>query len=332
MEHLYSFQRHFGRFSLPFVFSSFLLFFSSPLRFIPVGSAWLGAVHVCFQQGSVWYTMHKLCMAAVLPFFLLHAGFCFFLSFSLHVHALPPLLTCQHDILSPWLSTSTLGLAAIYLYSFLFFMAVVSHLFTVITDPGHVPYGAEAEPRDWVKVHNQNKLLPMFCQTCKFYKPYRAHHCRICKRCVTKMDHHCLTFSLSFVHPCFACFHSGPWVNNCVGINNHKIFILFLGYTLALCMFLSSLSFILFHFSFSFSSRLTGALLIAHIGFCMSYYHFTHDSPSTTTKPSVDPKGLQCTLTPSMGLAHIGVLVSCFLFGVFTYVMFSDQVRTISLL
>jgi len=39
------------------------------------------------------------------------------------------------------------------------------------------------------------------------YKPDRAHHCKLCNKCVLKMDHHC------------------PWVGNCIGFNNHKYFI-----------------------------------------------------------------------------------------------------------
>ncbi|XP_031779906.1 palmitoyltransferase ZDHHC3-like [Nasonia vitripennis] len=56
------------------------------------------------------------------------------------------------------------------------------------------------------------------CTRCETYRPPRAHHCRICKRCIRRMDHHC------------------PWINNCVGERNQKYFIPFLVYvgTLAL--------------------------------------------------------------------------------------------------
>ena len=54
-----------------------------------------------------------------------------------------------------------------------------------------------------------------YCEKCKEIKPPRAHHCKICDRCILRLDHHC------------------PWVGNCVGLLNHKLFWLFLFYGVA---------------------------------------------------------------------------------------------------
>ena len=50
------------------------------------------------------------------------------------------------------------------------------------------------------------------CDICDDIKPARTHHCRSCKACVFLMDHHC------------------PWINNCVGIENQRYFLLFISY------------------------------------------------------------------------------------------------------
>lgn len=63
-----------------------------------------------------------------------------------------------------------------------------------------------------------------FCKKCQARKPDRAHHCSTCCRCVLKMDHHC------------------PWLATCIGLRNHKAFLLFLIYTTFFCFYAFAVS------------------------------------------------------------------------------------------
>ncbi|NXN18829.1 ZDH23 Palmitoyltransferase, partial [Indicator maculatus] len=51
-----------------------------------------------------------------------------------------------------------------------------------------------------------------WCTKCQLVKPARAGHCRLCGRCVRRLDHHCV------------------WINSCVGEQNHQAFILALSF------------------------------------------------------------------------------------------------------
>lgn len=58
-----------------------------------------------------------------------------------------------------------------------------------------------------------------FCKKCDTWRPPRCHHCSTCRRCVLQMDHHC------------------PWVNNCIGYNNIRTFILSLIFLVLGCWY-----------------------------------------------------------------------------------------------
>ncbi|PLN74965.1 zf-DHHC-domain-containing protein [Aspergillus taichungensis] len=60
---------------------------------------------------------------------------------------------------------------------------------------------------------------PLYCSTCRRYKPDRAHHCREVDRCVPKMDHFC------------------PWVGGVVSETSFKFFIQFVFYTMIFCIY-----------------------------------------------------------------------------------------------
>ncbi|KAH7029506.1 DHHC palmitoyltransferase-domain-containing protein [Microdochium trichocladiopsis] len=78
------------------------------------------------------------------------------------------------------------------------------------TDPGIISSANHARymshyPYDFTLFHPGQ-----VCKTCLLLKPARSKHCSVCKRCVARMDHHCV------------------FINNCVGYANQHYFLLLL--------------------------------------------------------------------------------------------------------
>lgn len=80
-------------------------------------------------------------------------------------------------------------------------LMVLCYLLTVFADAGSVD--------DYEGIGKGKR----YCGRCKIYKPERGHHCRVCARCVVKMDHHCIFIG-----------------NHCIGDKNQKYFLLFVYY------------------------------------------------------------------------------------------------------
>ena len=71
-------------------------------------------------------------------------------------------------------------------YGWLTSLTLACHVKTTLTDPGSVPEAAV--PTD-VQRRMHSKLS--MCSQCQTFKPPLSHHCRICNRCISRMDHHC---------------------------------------------------------------------------------------------------------------------------------------------
>mmetsp|Transcript_26541 Transcript_26541/g.61391 ORF Transcript_26541/g.61391 Transcript_26541/m.61391 type:complete len:339 (+) Transcript_26541:2-1018(+) len=119
------------------------------------------------------------------------------------------------------------------IFNVLTFMLVLCYVWCIVVHPGTIPDrdidpSWEYVPQDGKAAANEAQLLEWkrsgdrrYCKWCAKYKPDRCHHCRVCRLCILKMDHHC------------------PWIYNCVGFRNHKYFFLLLFYSALACHFIT---------------------------------------------------------------------------------------------
>jgi len=129
------------------------------------------------------------------------------------------------DILEPWMAFPSSQLyplpdfcaSPVTLFAFLMsVMALICYAMACFLSAG-------SPPPNFKPLEVQDELDPFFdpltvnrrlrwCDPCENWKPPRTHHCKVCGICVLRGDHHCM------------------WTANCIGIRNHKPFLLFLYY------------------------------------------------------------------------------------------------------
>jgi palmitoyltransferase len=121
--------------------------------------------------------------------------------------------TMTFELVPKWLADgfgiTYTGVFMIGLFYVFFFNAIISHLRATFMEPGYTP--------KFPVPFDMPLELVRYCEYCDQWKPDRTHHCRACKKCIHRMDHHC------------------PWINNCVGARNQKFFCLFLFYVFCCC-------------------------------------------------------------------------------------------------
>ncbi|KAK7006269.1 Palmitoyltransferase [Favolaschia claudopus] len=132
---------------------------------------------------------------------------------------------CFFDVIMPSLSLPLLTFPVCVLIALNLWM----HYFYVITvSPGFADEPPTTEGRSafwarrrkgvaWAEAGTTvTRAAVTKCRKCGGQKPERTHHCRICKRCVLKYDHH--------------------WINQCVGLHNERHFVLFMAYLVLACL------------------------------------------------------------------------------------------------
>nr|XP_005896169.1 PREDICTED: palmitoyltransferase ZDHHC3 isoform X1 [Bos mutus] len=188
-------------------------------------------------------------------------------------------------------------------FNLLAFLALASHCRAMLTDPGAVPKG-NATKEFIESLQLKPGQVVYKCPKCCSIKPDRAHHCSVCKRCIRKMDHHC------------------PWVNNCVGENNQKYFVLFTMYIALIS--LHALIMVGFHFLHCFEEDWTT-------------YGLTREETAEARislheiKQPLKVSSTECS-SFSPPTTVILLILLCFeglLFLIFTSVMFGTQVHSI---
>jgi hypothetical protein len=85
-------------------------------------------------------------------------------------------------------------------------ITIFLHLSLLCIDPGYLVKQKNVEFLKLLEHYDCTCL----CPECETIRTGRSRHCIICHKCVDRYDHHC------------------PWINNCIGLRNYKIFLVFI--------------------------------------------------------------------------------------------------------
>lgn len=113
------------------------------------------------------------------------------------------------------------GIVQMIFFHIIVAMLLICYVRSILEHPGEIPDNEAWEYTNESQSHALNMNLQEMkksgdrrhCKWCAKFKPDRCHHCRVCRTCILKMDHHC------------------PWIYNCVGFKNYKYFFLLLLYS-----------------------------------------------------------------------------------------------------
>ena len=115
------------------------------------------------------------------------------------------------------------------------------------------------------------------CLTCQIFKPLRSKHCKICNKCIYNFDHHC------------------PWIDNCVGRDNYRLFFIFITITS-----ISSILYIIqgFYFIINYITKLSIIDILCYlkafflgifvVGLWITHIYFISKNISTNEHINID--------------------------------------------
>jgi palmitoyltransferase ZDHHC9/14/18 len=187
---------------------------SSPTTTTTTGKeGWLRVCGVRVVRKGVWWCALAVCMMVV-PFVL----WCVFVvpDINAKLHVAVTVVYCVlwtlHACAFVWCSTSDAGV-------------IPPRRLTkgVGGDDGVSPH--LASPFDAPPVLRKvSGATLQYCDTCNVYRPSRASHCSDCDVCVLQFDHHCV------------------WLNNCVGVRNYRVFLIYVNAVVLLVLFTLAIS------------------------------------------------------------------------------------------